>query len=274
MEGNRKVQTIEKKTPLTDIRDLLRVAGYAALKAGKAIMEVYRSGAFGAAMKTEQSPVTRADRNANDILTEQLGKTNLPVISEEGFPVEYSKRKSWEYFWLIDPLDGTKEFITQNGEFTVNIALINRETPAAGVIYVPNTGVLYTGSRETGVYKMEKDQLTQFPPLTERNRLENLMQREHITVAVSRSHLNEETKIFINRFKNVTLLIAGSSLKFIMLLENQADIYPRLGDTMEWDTAAAHAILNASNRGVYETDMNRELKYNKPDLRNQYFIAF
>jgi 3'(2'), 5'-bisphosphate nucleotidase len=273
MEGNRKVQTIEKKTRVTDIRYLLQVAESAALEAGKAIMEVYRSGSFEAGMKMGQSPVTSADRNANDIIMEHLGKTNLPVLSEEGSLIDYSKRKSWEYFWLIDPLDGTKEFISQNGEFTVNIALIYRETPVAGVIYLPNTCALYTGSGETGVYKMEKNRLTKFPPLAERNRLENLIQRERITVAVSRSHLNEETKIFISRFKNMKLRSSGSSLKFLLLLEGQADIYPRLGTTMEWDTAAAHAILNASNRGVYETDMSSELTYNKASLINPYFIA-
>jgi 3'(2'), 5'-bisphosphate nucleotidase len=273
MERNRKIQVIEKKTPLTDIRYLLRVAEYAALEAGKAIMEVYCSGAFGTEMKPGQSPVTKADRIANTIIMEHLGKTNLPILSEEGAEISFSKRKSWEYFWLTDPLDGTKEFIIQNGEFTVNIALINRERPAAGVIYSPCTGALYSGSGETGVYKMEKDELTRFPPLAERNRLENLMQREHITIAVSRSHLNEETKHFISRFKNVKLHSAGSSLKFLMLLENQADIYPRLGTTMEWDTAAAHAILNASNRGIYNQNLSAELSYNKPDLRNPFFIA-
>lgn len=258
---------------MTNIRYLLRVAEYAALEAGKAIMEVYRSGAFGADMKSGQSPVTRADRIANTIIMEHLGKTNLPILSEEGAEISFSKRKSWEYFWLTDPLDGTKEFITQNGEFTVNIALMNRGSPAAGVIYIPCTGALYSGCGETGVFKLEKDELTQFPPLAERNRLEHLLQREHIIVAVSRSHLTEKTQHFICQFKHVTLRPAGSSLKFMMLLENQADIYPRLGTTMEWDTAAAHAILNASNRGVYNQNLSAELSYNKPDLRNPFFIA-
>ncbi len=258
---------------MTDILYLLGIAEQAALEAGKTIMEVYRSGEFGITMKTDESPVTNADRKAHAIITECLGKTNLPVLSEEGADIEFGKRKSWEYFWLIDPLDGTKEFISKNGEFTINIALIGGKTPAGGVIYVPCTDTLYTGSNETGVCKRVKGVLTRFPPLARRNRLEDLLQREHITMAVSRSHLSGVTKVFANQFKNVILLPAGSSLKFMMLLENQADIYPRLGTTMEWDTAAAHAILNASNRGLYQQDLDAELLYNKPDLRNPYFIA-
>ncbi|HMI64149.1 MAG TPA: 3'(2'),5'-bisphosphate nucleotidase CysQ [Puia sp.] len=256
-----------------NFRYLLGIAEFAAMEAGKAIMEVYRSGEFGIMMKPGDSPVTNADRNAHAILTEHLEKTNLPILSEEGPGIEFVKRRSWEYFWLIDPLDGTKEFISRNGEFTVNIALVRRDMPAGGVIYVPCIDAMYTGWRDTGVYKKEKGRLTSFPPRAERNRLENLLQRGHITVAVSRSHLSEETKDFTARFKNVSLRSSGSSLKFMMLLEDQADIYPRFGTTMEWDTAAAHAILNISNRGVYQQDMSAELRYNKPELRNPYFIA-
>ena len=259
---------------MSDTGYLLRMAENAALEAGEAIMKVYRSGAFNTTLKADESPVTRADSNAHAVLTECLGKTNLPVLSEEGADIEFAKRRSWEFFWLIDPLDGTKEFISKIGEFTVNIALVRRDQPAGGVIYVPCSDTMYTGSKETGVCKREKGKLTTLPPRMERNRLEDLLQVEHITVAVSRFHLSAETKLFVNRFRNVTLRPAGSSLKFMMLLENQAVIYPRLGTTMEWDTAAAHAILNASNRGVYQQDMSAELRYNKPDLRNPYFIAF
>jgi 3'(2'), 5'-bisphosphate nucleotidase len=258
---------------MTDIRYLLGIAENAALEAGKAIMEVYRSGEFEVKMKKGGSPVTRADRNAHDILTKHLGKTNLPVLSEEGADIEFAKRRSWDYFWLIDPLDGTEEFIDRKDEFTVNIGLVKRGIPVGGVIYMPCTDAMYAGSPETGAYKKKKGKLTSFLPRAERIRLENLLKRGQITVAVSRSHFSAETKDFTGRFKNVTLRPAGSSLKFMMLLENRADIYPRFGTTMEWDTAAAHAILNASNRGVYQQDMSAELRYNKPDLRNPYFIA-
>src|SRR5579859_7818278 len=124
---------------MANLRHLLGIAEYAALEAGKAIMEVYRSGEFGIMMKPGESPVTKADRNAHAILTEHLEKTNLPILSEEGPDIEFAKRKSWEYFWLIDPLDGTREFIGRNGEFTVNIALVWRGIPAGGVIYIPCT---------------------------------------------------------------------------------------------------------------------------------------
>ena len=133
---------------------------------------------------------------------------------------------------------------------------------------------MYSGSKETGVYKNEKGKLIKFPPLAERIEFKDLSQREHITAVASRSHISFETKAFINQFQNVTLKSLGSSLKFMLLLENRADIYPRLGSTMEWDTAAAHAILNASNRGVYQADLKSELRYNKPELANPFFIAF
>lgn len=258
---------------MKDARYLLGMAENAALEAGKAIMEVYLSGELNITLKADGSPQTRADRNAHAILTNRLSTSNLPVLSEEGGDIEFAKRRSWECFWLIDPLDGTREFISKVGEFTVNIALVRHDKPIGGVIYLPCSDAMYTGSKETGVYKREKGKLTSFPARDERVRLENLMQMEHTTLAVSRSHLTAETKVFISRFRNATVHPAGSSLKFMMLLESQADIYPRLGTTMEWDTAAAHAILNASNRGVYRQDMTAELRYNKPDLRNPYFIA-
>ena len=259
---------------MIDIRHLIEVSSHAALEAGKAIMEVYLSGDFSTSIKSDNSPLTKADKSAHKIITDYLSKTTLPILSEEGINIAYSERKSWEYFWLIDPLDGTKEFINKNGEFTVNIALIQRNTPIGGIIYAPCTDTLYCGSNETGVYKNEKGKLIQFSSLEERKQFDDLLQREHLTVVASRSHLSPETKSFIDRLKNVTLTSMGSSLKFMLLLENRADIYPRLGTTMEWDTAAAHAILNASNRGVYQADLQSELIYNKPDPKNPFFIAF
>lgn len=259
---------------MTNVRHLLEIAKSAALDAGKAIMEIYHSGEFEEDVKQGEFPLTRADKRSHTIIIEHLGKSNLPVLSEEGANIDFEERKSWEYFWLIDPLDGTKEFINKNDEFTINIALVHGNAPIGGVIYVPCTDTLYWGSKETGVYKNEKGQLIQFSPLVERNQFDELFRREHITVVASRSHMSVETKAFINRFPNVTLTSLGSSLKFMLLLENKADIYPRLGTTMEWDTAAAHAILNASNRGVYREDMKSELTYNKRDLTNPFFIAF
>ncbi|QEC69195.1 3'(2'),5'-bisphosphate nucleotidase CysQ [Panacibacter ginsenosidivorans] len=259
---------------MTDVQNLLEIAKYAALDAGKAVMEIYRSGEFETDIKTGASPVTKADKISHTIITGHLDKTHLPVLSEEGGHIDFKKRKQWEYFWLIDPLDGTKEFINKNGEFTINIAFVRQNTAAGGVIYAPCNDTLYSGSKETGAFKNEKGSLVEFPPLAERVQFKDLLQREHITVIASRSHVNSETMTFIKQFQSTKLMSLGSSLKFMLLLENRADIYPRLGATMEWDTAAAHAILNASNRGVYQADMKSELCYNKPDLTNPFFIAF
>ena len=256
-----------------DVQHLLETAKYAALDAGKAIMEIYRSEEFETDV-TNEFPVTGADKRAHAIIIEHLFKTNLPVLSEEGINIDFHERKHWEYFWLVDPLDGTKEFINKNGEFTINIALVRLGAPVGGVIYAPCSDTLYTGSKETGVYKNEKGKLIIFPPLTERSQFKDLLQKKHLTVITSRSHMSFETSSFINQFENATLKSLGSSLKFMLLLENAADLYPRLGSTMEWDTAAAHAILNASNRGVYQTDLKSELRYNKPDLKNPFFVAY
>lgn len=259
---------------MTDIRHLLQIAEQAALEAAGAVMKQYQSGDYGSALKPDQSPVTKADTSAHSIIIQHLSKTHLPVISEEGINLDFSERKSWENVWLVDPLDGTKEFIHQNGEFTINIALVQRGIPIAGVIDVPCTDVLYYGSRQTGVYKNERGRLVEFAPLAESTQLYDLLQKDQITAVVSRSHPSAQTQAFLSQFRNVVLQSLGSSLKFISLLENKADIYPRFGSTMEWDTAAAHAILNAANRGVYKRDLKSELMYNKADLTNPFFIAF
>jgi len=256
------------------IKQLLDTAQYAAVEAGKAIMQVYVAGEFSIEKKKDESPLTIADRNAHQVITQCLGKTNLPILSEEGTNIDYTERKKWESFWIVDPLDGTSEFINKVDEFTVNIALVRGGTAIAGVVYLPGKDVLYYGSKETGVYKITMGVSRQILPLNVRIRFDDLQQKAHLIIVASRSHLTSETKDFINQFQNVTLKSSGSSLKFMMLLENQADIYPRLGRTMEWDTAAAHAILNASNRGVYLTDLQSELSYNKPDLANPFFIAY
>lgn len=237
-------------------------------------MDVYHSGEFSITMGHGDFPLTRADRAAHRIIKEILAETGLPVLSEEGARVDFTQRQLWEYYWLIDPLDGTKEFINKNGEFTVNIALINRNSPNAGVIYAPCTDILYYGSRSTGVYKMEKNKEIRILPLTERRTFGALTKKEHLVIVASRSHQSQETNMFIEQFKGFTLISLGSSLKFMLLVEERADIYPRLATTMEWDTAAAHAILNASNRGLYQKDLETELTYNKADLRNPCFIAF
>ncbi len=252
---------------------LLEIAKTAALQAGKAILEIYDSGDFGTETKSDHSPLTLADKAAHTIISSLLQETGLPILSEEGISVDYKDRKIWDYFWLIDPLDGTKEFIKRTGEFTVNIALMHSNIPVAGVIYAPYIDTLYYGSEETGVYKIDKGEKVQLASIVKKRSIPELKQREKITVVASISHINEETTNFINQFRNPTLSSMGSSLKLMLLAEGAADIYPRLAPTMEWDTAAGDAILRSLNMSVYQTDLKTELLYNKENLLNPSFIA-
>lgn len=259
---------------MTGITQLLEIAKKAALEAGKKILKIYESGDFGADMKSDNSPLTLADSAAHKIILQHLEQTGLPVLSEEGKHIPFEQRKQWEYFWLVDPLDGTKEFIKKNGEFTVNIALIHNSTPVAGIVYAPVLDILYVGSEETGVYKIENGKKSNLAPLAQKFTLQDLIDKKEVTVVASRSHMTSETEAFIDQFRDVRLTSMGSSLKLMLLAENKADIYPRLAPTMEWDTAAGHAILNAANKSVYRTSLDSELNYNKPDLLNPSFIAF
>lgn len=252
------------------MKQLLSTATEAAYAAGKAILDIYHSDKFDTQQKADASPVTAADKAAHAIITEYLSPTHIPILSEEGRHKDFQTRSQWEYFWLVDPLDGTKEFISKNGEFTVNIALIHKNKPVAGVVYAPVLGDMYYGSAATGVYKNNEV----IAPLKKRRTLQELKNKKDITIIASRSHLSAETKDFIARFSNVKLTSMGSSLKFMLLVEGKADLYPRLFPTMEWDTAAAHAILNASNRGIYHTNVTDELTYNKAVLRNSYFLSY
>ena len=259
---------------MIEITHLLEVAKRVALEAGKAILEVYDSGAFGVEMKSDKSPLTLADKAAHAIIASQLEETGLPLLSEEGRNINYEERKSWNYYWLIDPLDGTKEFIKRTGEFTVNIALMHAHIPVAGVIYAPCIDILYYGSKETGVYKIERGKEVQLSFIPKKRTIEELQQKEQITIVASKSHMNEETSDFINQFRNANLSSMGSSLKLMLVAEGVADIYPRLAPTMEWDIAAGHALLRSLNMGVYQTDLQTELLYNKENLLNPSFIAF
>jgi 3'(2'), 5'-bisphosphate nucleotidase len=256
------------------IERMVEVGTDAATAAGREIMEIYREGSLEAVMKADNSPVTIADRSSQAIIGDYLLGTGLPVISEEGAVMDYQTRKSWEYCWLVDPLDGTKEFIAGTGEFTVNIGLVCRGRPVAGVIYIPCSDALYVGSAETGVYKRHAGHLRRLRAAGSRSRLEDLRKKSPLRVVGSRLHSSTATEEFVKQFSNVTFSTAGSSLKFMLLLEEEADLYPRLGRTMEWDTAAAHAILNAAQRGIYLQDLSGELVYNKQDLSNPNFIAF
>lgn len=259
---------------------LLKIAITAAIEAGTAIIDVYQSDCFDIELKDDKSPLTRADKAAHDVITGFLRSTGLPVLSEEGRDIPYDERKQWSRFWLVDPLDGTKEFIKRNGEFTVNIALIENNLPVAGVIYVPVNRTLYFADNKNGAYKIEN--LSTDFKITEIEKLQpiklplNKNNNAYVVVA-SRSHLSDETKAFINKLsakhKNVETISRGSSLKLCMVAEGKADIYPRFGPTMEWDTAAGHAIAVASGATVLRADNNEILCYNKNNLLNPWFIV-
>lgn len=267
----------------TEINNLLATAIKAALRAGKVIIEVYNSDDFQVKQKSDNTPLTLADRNAHNEIVKLLEKTNFPVLSEEGKNIPYNKRKKWKYFWLVDPLDGTKEFIKQNGEFTVNIAFIYQQKPIMGVIYVPVLEELYIASDSLGAYKIDEISIDK----SEKLELNYLLKRgkklpvqglkDKFTIIGSRSHKSKETDDFINdlkaKYNDIEIITCGSSIKLCMIAEGKADIYPRFAPTMEWDTAAGHSIVLAAGGSVTKQDGVTLLEYNKEDLLNPWFIV-
>lgn len=251
-----------------------------AYKAGEEILKIYKFIDVEVEYKKDNSPLTEADKKAHEVIEQGLKNiSNYPILSEEGKDIPYKERQNWEYFWLVDPLDGTKEFIKKNGQFTVNIALIQKNKPVAGVVYAPALDILYYGTLNEGAYKIEKGKESK---VSNSNNFDGT-----VKVIASKSHLNEETTKFIENlkihYKNVEMISIGSSLKICFVAEGKADIYPRIAPTMEWDTAAAHAILNAVKgrivqykeyREIYKIKKLPELIYNKKNLLNPYFIAF
>lgn len=246
----------------------LQIALEAAVKAGENIMEVYNSTeSINYEKKADDSPLTIADKKSHNTIIDFLKDTDIDIISEESKSIEYQERKNWEEYWLIDPLDGTKEFIKKNGEFTVNIALIKNNKPHLGVVYCPVKKILYWNDNDKKVFKREKEETREIKKRKPINENE-----EGLRVVVSRSHMSEETSEYVNKLTRPELISCGSSLKFLYVADNKADIYPRFGPTMEWDTAAAHSILNALEIHVINLDTGRELSYNKENLLNPYFI--
>ncbi len=256
------------------------IAIQAALEAGKVIMEVYNT-SYAVEIKSDKSPLTEADKKANGVINSYLVNTEFPIISEENKQTDYSIRKGWASCWIVDPLDGTKEFIKRNGEFTVNIALITDGEPVLGVIYVPTTKTIYYANVNTKeAYKAQlehhdtavDDAINSSIKLIPKSKDSNLVQ-----VVASRSHMNQETVDFIETIKSqgklVEVVSKGSSLKFCLVAEGKADIYPRFSPTMEWDTAAGQAICNAVGIKVISKDTDETLLYNKENLLNSYFIV-
>jgi len=253
--------------PMT-IENLLPTAITAAEAECQEILEIYNSGDFQAEVKGDNSPLTVADKRAHLKIVEILESTNLPILSEEGKEIPYEVRKAWEYFWMIDPLDGTKEFIKRNGEFTVNIALIHKNKPVLGVVAVPVTGEVFYGAGSSGAFLKQRDNIQ---TLDKRQPAD--LKAKGLRVVASRSHMNEETQRFIDALNQPTLVSSGSSLKFMLLINGKADVYPRYAPTMEWDTAAAHAIINSAGLKVFQLNSQTELQYNKENLLNPSFLA-
>ena len=246
-----------------DIQNIVTIAK----EAGNAIMQIYKQD-FEVEYKQDSSPLTLADKEANNIIEDGLNKLSVsfPILSEEGRDIPYEDRKHWEYFWLVDPLDGTKEFVKKNGEFTVNIALICKDTPVLGVVYAPALDICYWAKQDEGAFKDGQ----KLPLKTD-------SQRNTYKIVASRSHMSDETQAFIDAIdidKEKELISIGSSLKICLVAEGEADIYPRLGPTMEWDTGAAHAIVNESGGQLNDQKNNNVLKYNTSEkLLNNYFVV-
>lgn len=261
-------------TRKTDIATLTEIAVNAAIKAGKAILDVYYNSDFEIEFKSDNSPLTIADKRAHSVIDELLSPTKIPVLSEEGKTISFSERKTWKLFWLVDPLDGTKEFIKRNGEFTVNIALIEDNTPIAGVVYIPVTKELFLGNLN-GSFRAEFDEESEC--LINFQKLPTTGIKENFVVAGSKSHMNSETETFIQSLdtkgKPVKLISKGSSLKICMIAAGEADVYPRLAPTMEWDTAAAHAIVKFAGKNIFQYNTNEPLVYNKENLLNPWFVV-
>ncbi|NJW53459.1 3'(2'),5'-bisphosphate nucleotidase CysQ [Salinimicrobium oceani] len=262
------------------MKEHLRTAIEAALAAGKEIMKVYLEEDFQVEMKSDASPLTVADKRANDLINFYLQPTDIPMISEENEELSYEVRKQWKDCWIVDPLDGTKEFINRNGEFTVNIALVSEGIPQLGVIFAPALDLLYfTLVVEKKAYKIsipsgvvDIDHI-----LMSSKEIRPVRSPELIKVVGSRSHMNEETQRFIDELKKtkqeVQVVSKGSSLKFCLLAEGEAHYYPRFGPTMEWDTAAGQAICEAVGYSCKFSHTGKSINYNRENLRNDNFVV-
>lgn len=283
-----------------DLGKYLDKAIQASLEAGKAILEVYRSD-FEVNYKADQSPLTLADRRSHDIIVNCLADSHIPILSEEGKDIPYGERKNWSKLWMIDPLDGTKEFIKRNGEFTVNIAMVFSGKPVLGVIFVPDKNLLYFASKDLGSYKLHIDSINHIRslslnamirhsvrlPILEKLSLQDSQGQpassaeKHeagtLVIVGSRSHADSNLDRFVEeerrKGKTVQFIPAGSSLKFCLVAEGRAALYPRLGPTMEWDTAAGQAIAECAGAQVLSYDRKEPLVYNKESLLNPWFVA-
>lgn len=235
---------------------------FIAKEAGKKALEIFNQD-FNIYYKNDKSPLTEADLLVNEYICKNLDRYNISIISEENKNIPYNIRKNWEYCWLIDPIDGTKEFINKNKEWTINIALVYKNKPILGVVYAPALDLIFYAKQNQGAYKNN----TKLPIITKNNTYK---------IVASKSHLNDETLNFINNINtklDKEFVSIGSSLKLCFVASGEADCYPRLAPTMEWDTAAAQAIVEEAGKKVYDYNTLKTLEYNKEKLLNPYFIA-
>lgn len=267
---------------LKEIEKLLMAGIVAALDASEEILEVYGLDDFGIEVKEDNSPLTIADKRSNAKIEQQLKKTGIPILSEEGEKQAFNERKKWKTLWVVDPLDGTKEFVKRNGEFTINIALVQNNRPIIGVIYVPVKGVLYFAAEDYGAYKLNivpgGIAISGIKSLVAKaTKLPSVVDKEEYVVVGSRSHMSNETHEFINNLQKkhdrIKIVSAGSALKLCLVAEGVADIYPRFAPTMEWDIAAGHVIINEAGKKVLIHNSNVELMYNRENNVNSWFIA-
>lgn len=257
----------------------LNVAILAAIEAGKSILEIYNSNTFEVQIKSDNSPLTRADILSHKVILSYLGDTNIPILSEEGKGVSFENRKNWNKLWIIDPIDGTKEFIKKNGEFTVNIALVENKKTVLGVIYSPALNQLYFSTKKDGSYRSKIDFNNYKIDELIKNADKLPFKRKDKTyiIVASRSHKSPKTEEYILNMKqkhgNVKILSKGSSLKFCLVADGSADCYPRFTPTMEWDTAAGQAICEHAGFNVIDSITEEKMEYNKENLLNNSFLV-
>ena len=272
--------------------DLLVAAARAAVQAGFATLTVYQA-EIQVEYKEDRSPLTLADKRSHEIIVGHLKKTGIPVLSEEGRNIPYAERSRWRQLWIVDPLDGTKEFVKRLDEFTVNIALVEDQRPTLGAIFVPVKNVLYFGRIEDGSFRLEdsaaidslasesleRDARAVMGRLRARSQKLPVDQEAHTPFVIvgSRSHATPELHAYVDQKRRelgaVEFVSAGSSLKYCLVAEGRADIYPRLGPTMEWDTAAGQVIAEAAGARVTRHDTGAPLVYNKEDLLNPWHVV-
>jgi len=254
------------------LTELIKVMCAVARDAGAAILQVYGDEDFGVQTKSDDSPLTRADLAAHNIIVEGLQKRapGIPVLSEESDGISFAERSSWHQYFLVDPLDGTKEFINRNGEFTVNIALIEKGVPMRGVVFVPVKDVMYTGDQHEGIATVTREGETGSIQVRK-------LDRASLTVVASRRHGGEALEACLSvlreNFSSIDTTNMGSSLKLCLIAEGEADLYPRLAPTSEWDTAAAQAVVEAAGGKVVDVDL-KDLRYNtKDNILNPFFYV-